>query len=331
MARESNKKLLILYVWDILKEFSDENHLLTQNDIAIKIYQIYGMECERKAVGANIDALIDFGVDIIKVSHKGCFIGQRQLETSEVSYIIDAIFSSRAINGRHAKELSEKISKVLSKHQRRKYNYIYKSDHISRSNKSDLFLNVEIIQEAIEKRKKISFKYVRFSNDNKKDKIHVVSPYFLMNSQGRYYLICNNEYFDETSTYKMDLISNVNILNDDAKPISNLKGFEKGIDCAEYINEHVYAFGKESVQAKLKLLGEHAISFIYDWFGNDCRIYKNGNDLYADINSNEQALIYWCLQYCDHIEIVSPSKTREKVIDKLSNAMNRYKGAKSDE
>ena len=110
MASESNKKLSILYTLEILKEYSDENHLLTQSDIISKINQVYGMECERKSIAMNIESLIELGFDIIKVPHKGCFMGERVIEPSEVSFIVDALFSSKSINGKQAKDLAEKIS-----------------------------------------------------------------------------------------------------------------------------------------------------------------------------------------------------------------------------
>ena len=37
MAYSGNKKLSIIYILDILKEYSDENHPLTQNEIVKKI------------------------------------------------------------------------------------------------------------------------------------------------------------------------------------------------------------------------------------------------------------------------------------------------------
>ncbi len=68
MALPTNKKLSILYTLQILKDYSDENHLLSQNDIVNKINNIYGMTCERKSIAANIDSLIDFGYDIVKTN-----------------------------------------------------------------------------------------------------------------------------------------------------------------------------------------------------------------------------------------------------------------------
>ena len=154
MAVDTNKKLLIIYIYEILKEHSDENHLLTQQDIIKLIKQIYDMDCERKSVGNNIDFLIDLGFDIIKVPHKGCYLGERVLEPSEVSFIIDSLFSNKSISGKQAKELSNKLSNLLSKYQRKRYNYIYKAEQVNRTNNKELFYNIEIIQEAIEKNKK---------------------------------------------------------------------------------------------------------------------------------------------------------------------------------
>ena len=56
MSLPNNKKLSILYTLQILKDYSDEKHLLSQNEIAKKIYNLYGMECERKSIGTNIDS-----------------------------------------------------------------------------------------------------------------------------------------------------------------------------------------------------------------------------------------------------------------------------------
>ena len=115
MVIQSNKKMSLLCILQVLREYSDENHPLTQAQIIKKISDNYGLELERKSIGANIDSLIDFGYDIIKTD-KGCYLGQREFEPSEVSFLIDAVFSSRSIDSKRSKELTEKISKLLQKY-----------------------------------------------------------------------------------------------------------------------------------------------------------------------------------------------------------------------
>lgn len=325
MASETNKKLSIVYTLEILKEYSDENHLLTQSDIASKIHQIYGMDCERKSIATNIDSLIELGFDIIKVPHKGCFIGERIIEPSEVSFIVDALFSSKSINGKQAKVLAEKISSMLSKYQRRKYNYIYKADQVSRTQNHDLFYNIEIIQEAIEKNKQILFRYDRpyFEKENKR-RLYKVNPYFLINSQGKYYLVCNYDYFDTMGNYKVDLIKDIQILNEERKPINEIKGYKNGVDIAKYVNEHIYVFSDKIINATLKLSGEKAVQYIVEWFGKDAKLYKQDDSIYASVVSNEQALVYWCMQYGENVELVDPVETRKKISEKVSLINNKY-------
>ena len=325
MSYNGNKKLSILCILEILKDYSDENHLLSQTEIAKKLYSIYGIECERKSVGANIDNLIDFGFDIIKIPHKGCYLGEGVLEPSEVSFIVDALFSSKSISGKQAKELSIKLSNLLSKYQRKKYNYIFKADEVNRTNNKELFYNIEVLQEAIENNKKISFNYIRpHYEKDKSQKVYIVNPYFLVNNQGRYYLICNFDYYNEIGNYKIDFIKNIKILDEERKPITSIKGFEKGIDISKYINEHIYVFGDKIVNATIKLVDDNSITYVMEWFGENAKIYKKNNTIYADIVSSEKALVYWCLQYGESVELMVPSETRNKIKEIVAKIQKKY-------
>ena len=40
-------------------------------------------------------------------------------------------------------------------------------------------------------------------NDKKKQRKYLVNPYFLINNQGKYYLVCNYDYFDKIANYKI--------------------------------------------------------------------------------------------------------------------------------
>ena len=59
-----NKKLALLRILDILKEESDINHPLKQEDIVQKLSDVYGIDIERKAVGRNISLLREAGYEI---------------------------------------------------------------------------------------------------------------------------------------------------------------------------------------------------------------------------------------------------------------------------
>ena len=325
----SNKKLSILCVLEVLKKYSDQNHLLTQKDIAKKVFDEYGLELERKSIGASVDSLIDFGCDIVK-NKNGCFLAERELEDSEISFLVDAVFSSRSIDSANSQKLAAKLSQFLSVYDRKKFKYICKADQIIRTNFKQLFFTIDVLNEAIDKGKKVEFNYNRFYFDKEMDekrkaKRYVINPYFMINNLGRYYLVCNLEGHDEIANYKIELISNIKILDSDVRPIKELKNCENGVDIAKYANENVYMFHNDTVTATIKIEDEYAAEYIMEWFGKNARFFKKDGTTYAEVTANEQALHYWCLQYGDSVELIAPENLREKIKNSVKNMAKKYK------
>lgn len=326
MPSSSNKKLSILYTLQVLRDYSDENHLLSQNDIVIKINNIYGMTCERKSIATNIDSLIDFGYDIVK-TNAGSYLASREFEPSEIRFLVDAVFSSKSINSKHSRELAKKLSEFLSIYQRKQYKYVYKSDELNRTDNKELFYNIDIINEAIENNKQIEFDYIRngYKSNNTKKHPYKVNPYCLINNQGKYFLVCNYDYFDEIGNYKLERIHNIKILDTPIKPITKIKGFENGLDIAKYANENIYMFSTKTINATVKIYKDSATAYVEEWFGKNASLYEKENSIFADITANETSLIYWCLQYGEDIELLSPKDTRDKIKEILKQINKRYK------
>ena len=94
------KKLLIIRILQILEYYSDVNHPLTQEEIIKKLYDNYGIEAERKAIGRNIALLQDMfdresmnktatAIVIESDKRKGTFLDKRLFEDSELRLLID--------------------------------------------------------------------------------------------------------------------------------------------------------------------------------------------------------------------------------------------------
>lgn len=328
MSSPSNKKLSILYTLQVLRDYSDENHLLSQADIALKIEQKYGMVCERKSIGTNIDSLIDFGYDIVK-TNAGSFLASREFEPSEIKFLVDAVFSSKSINSKHSRELSEKLSEFLSVYQRKQYRYIYKADDLNRSDNKQLFYNIDVINDAIEKNRQITFKYNSYGIDGKltpkkNGKDYLVNPYFMVNSQGKYYLVCNYDYYDTLGNYKIEQITDIKMTDKPRKPISENKDYEENFDIAKYINQNVYMFSSKTIKSKIKLDSCFDSTYIHEFFA-DATIKEENGKYYAYVKANEDSIIYWCIQYGDVVELVEPQDVREYIINELHKTLNKYK------
>ena len=69
----SDKKLAILYLLDILKEYTDEKHSLTYAEINHKFQTKYGIDLDAKTIAKYITLLQDYGCDIKKKREQWLF------------------------------------------------------------------------------------------------------------------------------------------------------------------------------------------------------------------------------------------------------------------
>ncbi len=324
MPNSSNKKLLLAYIYNILSEYSDEEHPLKQQQIITLLRSRYGMECERKAVAANLQSLEELGIGIQRLPNQGVYLGQRSFEPSEVTFLVDAIFSCKAISSRHAQELSEKLFQNLSVYQRKKYNYIHKSNQIARSDNRQLFYIIDLLGEAIAQKKQVQFNYIAYDLKGQLKRPTTVNPYFLVNNNGKYYLVCYNSRHESLSNYRIDRIADVCVSDAPVLPLHQVPGVRRDFDIAQYVNENIHMFGMGAVVAELEIRDLTAISYIYNWFGQNATILERDGRCIARVRVDEQALIYWVLQYGDFVELRSPASTRKKVLRMVKDMMAMY-------
>ena len=151
MARSGNSKLKLLYLQKIFLERTDEEHGMTMPEI-VKALEEYGISAERKSVYGDIQALQDFGMDIIG-EQKGrvysYYVGSREFELPELKLLVDAVQSSKFVTERKSNELIGKLEGLGSRHEARKLQrQVYVSGRIKTMNES-IYYNVDEIQNAI--------------------------------------------------------------------------------------------------------------------------------------------------------------------------------------
>ena len=330
MSMIENKKASIILILKVLQEYSDEDHFLTQQDIIDIVGELYGIELERKSVAFSLSLLQELDYDINKSPRGGYALLSRDFDNSEIRYIVDSLFSSKSISGKQASELSKKLNSCLSKYQRKDYNFIYKSNEINRSENKELFYTLELIEEAKRRGKRISFQYLLFDENGKPfTKMdgfrYIVSPYYSVNSNGRYYLICNyREKYCPITWFRIDYMINPKIEEDwPIKPIESLDGV-KNFDIAQYLNDNIYLLDGEVINATIQIDNPNSVQYVIDWFGKNANIYKKEDKLLVDIKCNESALFYWYMQYSETFTILSPQSLIDRVKNEAERIVKKY-------
>ena len=64
MYKPQSKNLMVLYILNILKEYSDEEHRLSQEEIRDLLEKEYDMKVDRKSIKRNLENLRAEGYEI---------------------------------------------------------------------------------------------------------------------------------------------------------------------------------------------------------------------------------------------------------------------------
>lgn len=321
------KKLALIRIWQILKEYSDFDHPLTQKDIATYLEKDHGLVIERKAIGRNISLLKESGVDI-ETKRKGNYIEMREFEDSELHMLIDGILSSKYIAANHSKDLIERICKLSNKYFKPTIKNIYTVNDWNKTDNQNLFNNIELIDTAIEKGLQIQYDYNKYATDMKLHKTshQYVSPYQLIIHNQRYYLMAYNEYWENIVFHRLDRLTNMNITDQKAIKNTTIKGYENGIDYKELSTTRPYMYTDKT--ERIEFIADVGIfDQIIDWFGNDIHIIeenKNENKILVAIKASPNAMEHWLLQYVNHVEVVKPESLRQRIKSCLLEAIKKY-------
>ncbi|SFQ26782.1 Predicted DNA-binding transcriptional regulator YafY, contains an HTH and WYL domains [Lachnospiraceae bacterium XBB1006] len=327
MFGTGTKKMLNMLILDILKEYSDSEHRLLQQDIIDLLKTNYGMDCERRAVKNNIVSLREMGYKI--VSEKGYYLKEREFTDAELRLLIDGVFTSQAITDKEAHQLVSKLEKFSNKFFKAHVSHIHMTSSGKNSENQNVMDSIATIDTAISKGKKISFSYLQYGIDlklhTKRNIRYVVSPYQMINNKGKYYLIGNYEEYDDVSHYRLDCITDVEILKENRKPMKSIKGLEKGFDITKYISEHVYMYSGDSERIRLRT-NENMIGTLIDGFGKDLRIeLGEESDIIVSLSCNPNAFFFWAMQYGQNIEVMAPESMRERVKMAALDIYKKYK------
>lgn len=328
---KDGNRVNLFYVYKVLERYSDRDHFLLQTDICKLIEKDFSVTLDRKSVGRIIDTLVSLDIDIQRGPSKGFALIGRLFEESEVRFLTDAVFSSKAVPGKIAQDLATRISGTLSVYQRKDYDYLLKCGDVIRTENKQVFYNIEIIAEAIKNNKWIAYQYMTYNKEGEliprfDGYIYHASPCYLINNSGNYYLLAFRRGRNKVVTWRVDYMREISIMEDrerlDPLALDEFKGYR---DISEYINDHIYMFGGEVVSALLELKNESVISYIKDWFGNSAEIFNKDDKLFAKVRCDENALYYWVMQYSDHVSVVYPEALITRIVNAANSLIDKYK------
>lgn len=321
------KKLALIRIWQILRENSDYDHPMTQEEIAARLERDYGIVIERKAIGRNLSLLKEAGIDIGS-RRAGSYLECREFEDSELHMLIDGVLSSKHITAKHSKDLIERLCGLSNKYFRSSVKHVYSVNDWGKTDNQALFYNIELIDAAIEKKRQLHYDYNKYGADKKlrKTSQQYVSPYQMILHNQRYYLMAYSEYWGNVVFHRLDRITNMTVTDKKATPLAKVPGYEKGISYKDLSSTMPYMYVDKPEPVEFTA-DAGIIDQIIDWFGTDVRIMKTDDEsrVRVSLRASPTAMEYWALQYLNFVEVTSPPHLRERIKKALDGGMEKYK------
>ena len=337
-----NKKSIILYILEILKEYSDSEHPILQSEIKKILEEDFDIICDRKTIANNIECLNDMGYFIshkerIKGEKSGYYYDNRAFDDSELRLLIDSILYSKHISTKVGNKMIENIKQLGSIYFRKSVANIINKDKTYRPQSPELFTNISILNEAIEDKKQVSFNVINYGIDKK---LHIVgekltvSPYKLVYKQGLYFLIYNIDNNEFINQIRADRISNVVKTEIDAKPIKKtiLKD-ENLTKCLEASPEFIN--GKFS--RNLIKIDKDLLALVIDEFGDDVSISTSSkkyqlkaNEILVYVNCSLVDIYSFIFRHNTKMEVLEPQQIRTTIKNKCKSFVNFYSSTNED-
>lgn len=337
------RKKLSFAILDILRQYTDEEHKLSQNDIVELLEKDYDIKADRKSVKRNITSLLEMGYPIefketlrMYPNKDGVmeesyilsdFYLEREFTDAELRLLIDSLLFSKHIPYSQCKELVGKLEGLSNRYFKSRVRFIRTLPETAPKNR-ELFYTIEIIDEAIAAEKQVAFTYNEFGTDKKlhpkRDREFVVNPYQMAAINGRYYLIGNYDKYNNIANYRLDRITGIRLLDTPAKPVKEVDGMKNGFYLPKHMAEHLYMFAGESVPVTFRL-SKVILNDVIDWFGSDVAFFDETEDqVTARVTVNWSAMRYWAQQFCRHVTVLAPADLAQAVKEDLQIALKTY-------
>ena len=312
MARENFRKVKLLKLLEMLQLGSDEQHPLTTSHITARLEQM-GIPCDRRTLAQDIALLteLDYEIMTTTVGHeKGYYVEDRSFSIPELKILLDSVQAASFITEKKTAELVDKIANLGGSHRAE----ILKSNIVNfkttKHSNEHIFYNVDALEQAISEQKKILFRY--FTLDENGSKIYrrdghryVVEPIALVFNEDNYYLLCYSSRHEKTSTYRVDRMDSVSVLDD---PITDTAIALKA-DIADYTEQVFKMYAGEVYDLVIEFSNE-LIGTVFDKFGEGTKMIRSGeHKCVATVKVQTSPVFWgWLFQFAGQMKILSPEE-----------------------
>lgn len=327
----ASSKLKTLYIFKFLSEQSDESNPLSSVELIDMLAQ-KGIICERKSIYADVKMLNSIGFDIVTTltPKRGFFMASRDFELPEVRLLIDAVSSAGFITPKKTKSLVKKLESLVSSNQAKQLVSQVYVDSNTKCDNEEIYYVIDKLHSAIMNKHKVKFIYSRRNIDiehrkSYTEKTFTVSPYALLWKEDHYYLVCNNEKYDNVMNLRLDRMKKLFILDETSRPCSEVTEYNDTFDVADYSSKMFNMFSGKS--DKVRIVCELDLrEQIMDRFGPKVPLTAyDSKHFETTVNAAvSDGFVSWLMAFGNKIKVIEPQSLAKQIKEKALSIAEQY-------
>ena len=191
----------------------------------------------------------------------------------------------------------------------------------------------DVLDGAIAEGKQVRITYGYYGTDMKlhkaknpdgTEKRQTLNPYQMVASEGRYYLICNNDHHDNAANYRIDRMMNIELLDTPVKPKSQVTGLENGLNLQDYVYQNLNMFSGKAEKVEF-VIPKNAVSIVIDFFGKHVSFHEQEDGMVScRLTVSREAMRRWAVQFGNVARVVSPPELVEEIREEIRKAAALY-------
>lgn len=310
MAQDNCQKIKLLKLIELLRQETDEQNPLTTSELCRRLEQMH-ISCDRRTLSKDIALLNEEGFEVMSTQvgkEKGYYVEDRSFSVPELKILIDAVQAAGFITKAKTEQLTDKLASLGGSHRAEilKSNMVWFNTR-KHSNES-IYYNVDFIEDAIARRKKISFRYYDLNENGEKIYRHdgaeyISDPVALVYNEDNYYLIAYSKFHENAVNYRVDRMAQVKVLDASCdRCVDRIKS-----EVAGYTEQAFKMYGGRAEDIVLEFCDE-LIGVIYDRFGEDTKMMRSGEHrCIATVRVQISPVFWgWLFQFAGRMRILAP-------------------------
>lgn len=325
---DTDAKLRPIYLIDILKERTDEDHYLTTSQLCAILKNEYGIETHRTTIKSDIEMLQQAGIGIQAVrstQNQYNFI-ERDFDIAELKLLIDAVQSAKFMTKAKSDQLVTKLTALAGVNKARELKRNLVVDGRNKLENEQILMIVDAINDAINQRRKIRFQKVEYNV--KKDRVlhhggetYTFSPYSLVWDGDFYYVVGYSDKYQSIGSHRVDRIYQRPEILDEAVIPAPL-----GFDVNKYINTTFRMYNAPRIEVEL-VCDNGVMDAIIDRFGPDVETYACDQQNFRVIAEVAVGTVFfnWIFGFNGKVKIKAPEDVKEQYKDQVFKAAEMLK------